>query len=50
MRKTLIFVGLVLGAVGAGPVLAQTAGVVQFVAGDVKVVSKAGAERVGAWV
>jgi hypothetical protein len=45
MRKTLIFVGLVLGAVGAGPVLAQTAGVVQFVAGDVKVVSKAGAER-----
>jgi FecR protein len=45
MRKTLVSIWLVLGAVGASPVLAQTAGVVQFVAGDVKVVSKAGAER-----
>ncbi len=45
MRKTLIFVGLVLGAASAGQVLAQTAGVVQFVAGDVKVVRPGGAER-----
>lgn len=45
MRKTVVLFGLILGAVGAGPALAQTAGVVQFVAGDVKVVSKTGTER-----
>ena len=45
MRKTLILAGLVLGAASAGQVLAQTAGVVQFVAGDVKVVRQGGAER-----
>jgi hypothetical protein len=45
MRAALVFLGLVLGA--AAPVLAfsQTAGVVQFVAGDVRLVQPDGGER-----
>ncbi|HJS37681.1 MAG TPA: FecR domain-containing protein [Burkholderiales bacterium] len=45
MRKGLIFLGLVVGAAGAGQALAQTAGVIQFAAGAVKVVAPGGAER-----
>jgi len=45
MRKILILAGLALGAASASQVLAQTAGVVQFVAGDVKIVRLGGAER-----
>jgi len=45
MRKGLIFMGLVFGATGAGQALAQTAGVIQFAAGAVKVVAPGGAER-----
>jgi len=45
MRAALVFLGLVLGA--TAPVLAfsQTAGVVQFVAGDVRLVQPGGGER-----
>jgi len=45
MRTALVFLGLVLGA--TAPVLAfgQTAGVVQFVAGDVRLVQPGGGER-----
>jgi len=45
MRANIIFVGLVLVAVGAGHAQAQSAGVVQFAAGDVKVVAAGGSER-----
>jgi len=45
MKKSLVFLSLVLGAIGAGPALGQTAGVIQFVAGDVKLVQPGGAER-----
>jgi FecR protein len=45
MGKNFIWVGLVLGAVGAGQAQAQSAGVVQFAAGDVKVVAASGSER-----
>lgn len=46
MRKTLIFIGFLIGTAGAEQALAQTAGVVQFVAGDVKVMRAGGGERV----
>ena len=46
MRTTVVWVGLVAGMLAADLALAQTAGVVQFAAGDVKVVSAAGTERV----
>ena len=45
MRKTLILMGIVAGAVAAAQAQAQSAGVVQFAAGDVKVVAASGAER-----
>ena len=45
MRKGLIFLGLLIGASGTGQALAQTAGVIQFAAGDVKVVAPGGVER-----
>jgi hypothetical protein len=45
MRRALVFTTLLIGAMSAGHVVAQTAGVVQFVAGDVKVVRQGGAER-----
>lgn len=45
MSKTVIFLGLVAGAVSANLAFAQSAGVVQFATGDAKVVSAAGAER-----
>ncbi|MGE5946573.1 MAG: FecR domain-containing protein [Betaproteobacteria bacterium] len=45
MTRGLIFLGLVVGATGAGQALAQTAGVIQFAAGAVKVVAPGGAER-----
>lgn len=46
MRKTLVFLTLAIGATGTGQALAQTAGVVQFVAGEVKMVRAGGGERV----
>jgi hypothetical protein len=46
MRKTVILVSVVAGALGSGFAQAQSAGVVQFAAGDVKVVAASGAERV----
>src|SRR5512134_1714532 len=46
MRKSFILVGLVAGVFGAGHAQAQSAGVVQFAAGDVKVVAASGSERV----
>jgi hypothetical protein len=46
MRRLLIIVGLAVGALGAAPAMAQTAGVVQFVAGEVKILTGAGGERV----
>ena len=46
MRKTFILLGVVAGALGASYAQAQSAGVVQFAAGDVKVVAASGAERV----
>lgn len=45
MRKSLVLLGLVVGTAGAGSAYSQTAGVVQFVAGDVKLVRPDGAER-----
>jgi hypothetical protein len=45
MRKSLVMLGLVVGTAGAGSAYSQTAGVVQFVAGDVKLVRADGAER-----
>ena len=45
MRKSLVFLGLVIGATAAGQAFGQTAGVIQFVAGDVKVVQPGGGER-----
>jgi len=46
MKQTVIWVGLVVGAVGTNYAIGQSAGVVQFAAGDVKVVSAGGGERV----
>lgn len=45
MRSILVILGLVMGTVGAGPAMAQTAGVVQFVAGEVKILTGVGGER-----
>ena len=45
MKQTVILVGLVFGAVGTNYAFGQSAGVVQFAAGDVKVVSASGSER-----
>lgn len=45
MRKSLILAGMVAGALGGGHAHAQSAGVVQFAAGDVKVIGASGAER-----
>jgi hypothetical protein len=47
MKRSVILVGLVVGAVGTNYALGQSAGVVQFAAGDVKVVSAGGSERAG---
>jgi hypothetical protein len=46
MRKTIVLVGFLAGAAGMGHALGQSAGVVQFAAGDVKVVAASGSERV----
>jgi hypothetical protein len=46
MRKTIVLVGFLAGAAGMGYALGQSAGVVQFAAGDVKVVAASGSERV----
>jgi hypothetical protein len=46
MKQTVILVGLVVGAVGTNYAFGQSAGFVQFAAGDVKVVSARGGERV----
>lgn len=46
MRIAVILLGLVVGTMGAGYAQGQTAGVVQFVAGDVKLVQSGGNERV----
>lgn len=43
MRKTVVLLGLVAGTIGAAQ--AQTAGVVQFVAGEVKLLQAGGSER-----
>jgi len=43
MRKRLILLGLMIGTLGAGQAFGQTAGVIQFVAGDVKVLRAGGA-------
>jgi len=45
MRTALVVLGLVLGATAMGQALSQTAGVVQFVAGDVRLVQPGGGER-----
>jgi hypothetical protein len=45
MRKTFILVGLVAGALVTGQAQAQSAGVVQFAAGDVKLLGASGSER-----
>ena len=45
MRNGLVFLGLVIGSAGTGHAFAQTAGVVHFVAGEVKVVAPGGGER-----
>ncbi len=45
MRSVLVILGLAIGAAGAGQAIAQTAGVVQFVAGEVKILTGAGGER-----
>jgi len=46
MKRIVILVGLVVGAVATNYAFGQSAGVVQFAAGDVKVVSAGGSERV----
>jgi hypothetical protein len=46
MRKSFILMGFVAGAVWIGHAHAQSAGVVQFAAGDVKVIAAGGSERV----
>jgi hypothetical protein len=46
MRTGLILSGILVGALGGGQAYAQSAGIVQFAAGDVKVVAADGAERV----
>lgn len=46
MKRSVILVGLIVGAVGTDYAFGQSAGVVQFAAGDVKVVSAGGSERV----
>jgi hypothetical protein len=46
MKKALVILGLTLGASGAGQAIAQTAGVVQFAAGEVKILAASGGERV----
>lgn len=45
MRIALVVLGLVVGTLGAGTTYGQTAGVIQFVAGDVKLMLADGAER-----
>lgn len=45
MRATAILLGLIVGAAMAGQAHGQTAGVIQFVAGDVKLVPTAGGAR-----
>ncbi|MDH5576929.1 MAG: FecR domain-containing protein [Betaproteobacteria bacterium] len=45
MRTALAFLGLVVGATVAGQAVSQTAGVIQFVAGDVQIVQPGGSER-----
>jgi len=45
MRTALVFLGLVVGTTVAGQAISQTAGVVQFVAGDVQLVQPNGSER-----
>lgn len=45
MRARRIFAGWVLGAALVNPAFSQTAGVIQFVAGDVQLVQPDGAER-----
>jgi hypothetical protein len=46
MKRSIVLAVLVAGAFGPELVLAQSAGVVQFAAGDVKVIAASGAERV----
>lgn len=45
MRMNLVWVGLAISLSAAGAAVADTAGVIQFVAGDVKLVAAAGSER-----
>jgi hypothetical protein len=45
MRIALVILGLAVGAMGAGTTYGQTAGVIKFVAGDVKLMLADGAER-----
>lgn len=45
MKKSAILLGLVLGTASVGQVQAQTAGVIQFVAGDVRLAQARGGER-----
>jgi hypothetical protein len=45
MRAGLVFAGIVLAAAGAGPALGQSAGVIQFVAGEVTLVRPGASER-----
>jgi len=44
MKNRLVLL-MVIGAIGSGQAFGQTAGVIQFVAGDVKIVQAGGAER-----
>jgi len=46
MRKSVILAGLAVLSIGVGHAQGQSAGVVQFAAGDVKVIAASGAERV----
>ncbi|HEX9184706.1 MAG TPA: FecR domain-containing protein [Burkholderiales bacterium] len=46
MKKTIFLAGMACGVFGAGYAQAQSAGVVQFAAGDVKVVAASGVERI----
>lgn len=45
MKKALVLLSLVIGAIGASQAFGQTAGMIQFVAGDVKLVQPRGGER-----